>query len=602
MFDLIKEAEDLKAQGRWQEAVQRYHAAIAADTGAFKHIYWFNLGVLLSENNALADAENAYRSAIYIKPDFVHAWFNLGSAVERGGRKPQAAIIWQSMLDHPLVSRSKEVDMYLMVLSAQGRMHEEMREYEKAEAFLLESLLTQADQPKVIQHWVHLRQKQCKWPVYDVPQGMDIGELMKWSSPLSMLSASDDPGMQLAAAMRYVNEKVNMRLPVLKRSKPMNHHKIRIGFLSSNFCLHAVSLLTVELLELIDRSEFEVYGFCWSREDGTALRKRMLAAMDHYVPIGSMSDEQAALKIHDSEIDVLIDLQGITSGARPNILSYRPAPVQMTYLGFPGTTGHPCIDYVIADKYLIPAQYKPFYTEKPFYMPHVFQSSDRQRPMGKTPQRSDYGLPKDKFVYCTFNNNYKFTPTMFTAWMQILKKVPKSVLWLLEDNEWSKKELIKVAAQHGIKSDRLIFTGRVAPENYLARYVLADLFLDCYPFNGGTTVNDALWMRLPVLTLSGKVFASRMAGSLLTAMNMPELITEKLDDYVAKAVYYGSKPGVYAAMREKLGRQAEESPLFDMVGFVRGFEVQIKESGLQNSFFRISVKLESSNLGLQTGI
>ena len=205
-----------------------------------------------------------------------------------------------------------------------------MREYEKAEAFLLESLLTQADQPKVIQHWVHLRQKQCKWPVYDVPQGMDIGELMKWSSPLSMLSASDDPGMQLAAAMRYVNEKVNMRLPVLKRSKPMNHHKIRIGFLSSDFCLHAVSLLTVELLELIDRSEFEVYGFCWSREDGTALRKRMLAAMDHYVPIGSMSDEQAALKIHDSEIDVLIDLQGITSGARPNILSYRPAPVQKT--------------------------------------------------------------------------------------------------------------------------------------------------------------------------------------------------------------------------------------------------------------------------------
>jgi predicted O-linked N-acetylglucosamine transferase (SPINDLY family) len=572
MLKLIQEAEKLQKNGRWQDAAKLYETALAGDLGAAKHVAWFNLGTLLSQNEKLVEAENAYRSAIFAKPDFIQAWFNLGAVVEKAGRKPQAIKVWQSMVDHPLVSRLVEVDMYVMVLNSLGRIHEEIREFEKSEAYLLESLLTQPDQPKVIQHWVHLRQKQCKWPVYEVPEGTDAGELMKWTSPLAMLSASDDPGMQLATAMRFVQEKVNLKLQALPAKKNPPHTKLRIGFLSSDFCLHAVSLLTVELLELLDRTRFEVYGFCWSREDGSALQKRMIAAMDHHVRIGHLSDEEAAKNIQDRSIDILIDLQGITSGARPNILSYRPAPIQMTYLGFPGTTGHPCIDYVIADRFLIPVEMKPYYSEKPFYMPDVFQCSDRQRPVGPKPKKSTYGLPEDKFVFCTFNNNYKFTPSMFSAWMRVLQQVPNSVFWLLEDNIWSKNALIEQAQRHGIGADRLVFAGRVAPENYLARYTLADLFLDAYPFNGGTTANDALWMRLPVLTLTGKVFASRMAGSLLNALGMPELITQDLEDYVSKAVTYGNNPSVYKTMKKRLEKQAKTSALFDMPRFVRNFE------------------------------
>jgi predicted O-linked N-acetylglucosamine transferase (SPINDLY family) len=580
MLNVINEAEALQVSGRWKEAAQVYQTALAGPPSAHSHVYWFNLGVLYSQSNAQQEAEDAYRSAIYTKPDFIQAWFNLGASVERAGRKTHAITIWQSMLDHPLVSRTQEVDMYIMVLNAMGRIHEEMRLFEASEKFLLESLQTQPDQPKVIQHWVHLRQKQCKWPIYSDIEGTDKGELLKWTSPLAMLSASDDPGMQLATAIRFVHEKVNMRLPTLTSGKSLpfkGDRKLRLGFLSSDFCMHAVSLLTVELFELLDKSKVEVFGFCWSKEDGSYLRKRVISAMDHHIRIAEMTDEEAARCIHERGIDVLIDLQGITSGARPDILSYRPSNIQMTYLGFPGTTGHPCIDYVIADKFLIPEELKPFYTEKPFYMPEVFQCSDRQRPVGKTPEKSIYNLPEDKFIYCSFNNNYKFTPEIFKSWMRIVAATPNSIFWLLEDNEWSKSSLINEAAKLGVAADRLIFTGRVAPEDYLARYKLADLFLDAYPFNGGTTVNDALFVRLPVLTYSGRTFSSRMAGSLLNALDMPELITFSIEAYEKRAIELGTNKSYFGKVKKKLMRNANTSPLFDMPRFVRNFETKLIE-------------------------
>jgi predicted O-linked N-acetylglucosamine transferase (SPINDLY family) len=290
----------------------------------------------------------------------------------------------------------------------------------------------------------------------------------------------------------------------------------------------------------------------------------MLAAFDHYIPIHQMSDEQAAKIIFDEEVDILIDLHGITSGARPNILFYRPAPVQITYLGFPGTTGHPCIDYVIADKYLVPEEYKPFYSEKIIYMPDIFQCSDSMRIVGPTPKKSDYGLPEDKFIFCSFNNNYKITPEIFTAWMEILKGTPNSILWLLEDNHWAKRSMIEEAEKLSVDPARLYFAGRVSPENYLARYKLADLFLDCYPFNGGTTVNDALWVGLPVLTLSGRSFASRMAGSLLNASEMSIFITNSFSKYIIQAINFYSKN-----LKYNINTKHE---FFDSIKFTKQFE------------------------------
>ena len=563
-------ADRLNAAGRQADVVSLYQAWLASNTSPASHVIQFNLGVTLSQSERLAEAEAVYRAAILQKPDFSQAWFNLGAVVERLGRKEHALTIWQSMLDHPLAGPGLNRDLYLLVVNGMGRLLEEMREFERAEEKLLASLQCDPDQPKVIQHWVHLRQKQCKWPVYAGLDQPGPGDLLKATSPLAMLSASDDPGLQLAAAVRFVHERVNLRVPALAPASGYRHGKLRIGFLSSDFCLHAVSLLTVELLELLDRERFELYGFCWSREDGSALRARVIKAFDRFVRIAGQDDATAAQLIREHEIDIVVDLQGITSGARPDILSWRPAPVQITYLGFPGPTGHPGIDYVIADHYLIPDAEKPFYTETPLYLP-VFQCSDRQRPVAALPSRQDCGLPDDAFVFCCFNNNYKFTPEMFGAWMRILTQTPGSVLWLLADNPWSKREVLAHAAAHGVDPARLLFAPRVAPDQYLARYTAADLFLDAYPFNGGTTANDALWMGLPVLTRSGRTFASRMAGSLLTALDLPELITDTLADYESRAVQIARDPTLHAALRARLVAGRDTSALFDMPRFVRDF-------------------------------
>lgn len=573
---LIAIAERLGLAGRHADAAKLYQLWLSHCTSAADYIVRFNLGVTLSQLERLAEAEKAYRDAVYRKPDFVQAWFNLGAVIERQGRADNALIIWQSMLDHPLVGPQLNRDLYLMVLNSMGRLMEENRQFEAAEAKLRASLEADPEQPKVIQHWVHLRQKQCKWPVFVAPVGLSAGELLKATSPLAMLSASDDPGLQLATASRFVSERVNQRVPGLAPKQGYRHERLRIGFLSSDFCLHAVSLLTVELFELIDRERFEVYGFCWSREDGSALRARVKSAMDYFLPIGGMDDGAAAQLIRQQEIDVLIDLQGLTSGARPNILAYRPAPVQVTYLGFPGPTGLPCVDYVIADQYLIPDAEKPFYSETPLYLP-VFQCSDRQRPVAPRPTRKECGLPEGRFVFCCFNNNYKFNEEMFSCWMRILAAVPDSLFWLLADNQWSQQNMYECAKRYGVERERLVFAPRVSPELYLARYTVADLFLDAYPFNGGTTVNDALWMGLPVLTRSGRTFASRMAGSLLTALALPELITDNLQDYEQRAIVLASEREELRALRARLERDKAGSLLFDMPRFVRAFEDGIRQ-------------------------
>ena len=579
---VITLADRLSNSGRVPDVIRLYQTWLAHQQTPVNHIIQFNLGVILSQQNQLAAAEAAYRAAIMLKPDFAQAWFNLGAIIERLGRKENALVIWQCMLDHPLATPDQNRELYLLVVNGMGRLLEEMREFERAEAKLLASLQCDPAQPKVIQHWVHLRQKQCKWPVYSDLDAPSPGELLKFTSPLAMLSASDDPGLQLATSIRFVHERVNLRVPALAPPGGYRHNKLRIGFLSSDFCLHAVSLLTVELLELLDRDRFELYGFCWSREDGSALRARVIKAFDQFIRIASLDDAAAAAAIRQHEIDVVIDLQGITSGARPDIIAWRPAPVQITYLGFPGPTGHPGIDYVIADRYLIPDVEKPYYSETPLYLPHVFQCSDRQRPVAALPTRQECGLPESGFVFCCFNNNYKFTPEMFAAWMHILEQTPGSVLWLLADNPWSKQALLARAAEYGIDPGRLLFAPRVSPDQYLARYTAADLFLDAYPFNGGTTANDALWMGLPVLTRSGRTFAARMAGSLLTALDLPELITVTLEEYTARAIEIAVNATMHADLKQRLTAGRATSPLFDMPRFVRDFGDAISRVAAKN--------------------
>jgi predicted O-linked N-acetylglucosamine transferase (SPINDLY family) len=574
---LIGEAETLGGKQLLPLAAVLYQTWLQRNQTSFNHIALFNLGTVLFNLGDLEGAKQAYLQASELSPSFVQPHFNLGLIYEREGKIDEAVSEWRWIDDHVLPNNLEHKSLLLLALNNLGRVLENQKLYGSSLDYLTRSLELEANQADVLHHWTYLREKQCAWPVYAPLNGVSFELMRESTSALAMLSLSDDPAQQLAAARHYVQNKLLQDAPRLAPSQPYKHRKIRVAYCSSDFCMHPVAMLTVELFELHDREQFEVYGFCWTNQGHSALRQRVIDAMDHFEQIGHLSDEAAAQLIRQHEIDILVDLHGQTLGARANMLAYRPAPVQITYLGLPATTGLPSIDYVIADRFLIPEEFTPFYSEKPLYMPDVYQISDRQRKVADIPSRSSCNLPEQGFVFCSFNNNYKYTPEVFKAWMTILGEVPGSVLWLLADNPWSEINLKNHTKGHGINSDRLIFAPRVAPEHYLARYAVADLFLDSFPFNAGTTANDALWMGLPVLTLTGRTFASRMAGALLTAAELPELITYDLDSYIDKAVMLANEPQECVRLRAHLQHVKHNGVLFDTPRFVRHLEQRFKQ-------------------------
>jgi len=571
LAELVTEAQRLQQGGQADAAVALYRRWMAADgpgVAAMRHVASFNLGTLLGAMNRPDEAEAAYREAVALQPAFAHARLNLGHLLERAGKPDEALAQWQAVLDTSVAS-----DLRVHAWNNRGRLLEQLRRYPEAEAALRESLLINPEQPNVVQHFVHLRQKQCAWPVY-APVG-DVGpnRLLMGTSLLAMMGMSDDPALQLLSAVRFANERVPKAPPVaLHSTMPPRRGKIRIGYLSGDLHMHAVGLLTPELFELHDREKFEVWAFCWTPDSALPQRQRIVKAMDQVVRLAGVDDATAARLIAEAGIDVLVDLQGLTSGARPAILGYRAAPVQISYLGLPGTSGLPGVDWILADDYVMPPELEPYCTERPIRLPHCYQVSDRQREVAPTPPRSRYGLPEDRFVFCSFNNNHKFTPEVFGAWMRILQQVPGSVLWLLADNDTARENMLRQADTHGLDRDRLIFAPRVAPPEYLARFQCADLVLDTFPYNAGTTASDALWMGTPIVTWSGKTYISRMAGSLLTAVGLPELATPSLAEYERLAVTLGRQPARVASYKRYLAEQGRSSPLFNLPQIVRDIE------------------------------
>jgi predicted O-linked N-acetylglucosamine transferase (SPINDLY family) len=569
---LIECASQLEAGQRGHLAAVLYQTWLARNNSPYAYAGYFNLGVTLSNEGDLPGAKAAYQRSIELFPGFVQPRLNLGTLFERMNQLDNAITEWRWVEQNVSATEGENKGFVLMALNNLGRVLEGKKQFHDALALLTRSLAIEPLQPDSLHHWVHLRQKQCIWPVYAPLAGVTFEDMQQATSALAMMSISDDPARQLDAARRFVQKKVRSDVPTLANPKAYGHSKLRIAYVSSDFSLHPVSMLTAELFELHDREHFEVYGYCWSPEDGSGLRQRVISAMDHFIRIHQMSDEAAAQLIRAHEIDILVDLQGQTAGARANLLAYRPAPIQITYLGLPATTGLPSIDYVIADRFLIPEEIAPYYSEKPLYMPDVYQVSDRKRAVGPKPSRESCGLPAEGFVFCSLNNNFKYTPEVFAVWMNILHRTPDSVLWLLSDNPWAEENLIREAQARGIEKTRLIFAARVSPEDYLARYAAADLFLDTFPFNAGTTANDALWMSLPVLTYSGRSFASRMAGALLTAAKLDELITYNLKDYEEKAVLLANNPDECRRLKAHLNQVHENGTLFDTALFVHHLE------------------------------
>ena len=538
---LFSKAEALTAQGEAGNALKLYQAYVAHDAAENKHMAYFNMGSLQQSQGDTVGAEASYRASTAINSSLAQATINLGLLLEKTGRKPEALIEWAKVSDPAPGTPEFSKDMQTMALNHMGRVLEDHKQYELAEKTLARSLAIDTKQTGVLQHWIHIRQKSCAWPVYTDLPGISRNDMLMATSPLAMLALTDDPVQQLLTAHAFVGRTYGFKEEFLCKGRVYQHDKLRIGYVSGDLCTHAVGLLLPELLEGHDHSQFEIYGYDFSPEDGTAVRTRLKTCFDHLRPIHTLSDRQVAEMVLIDEIDVLIDLHGLSAGARPGIFALHPAPKQGTYLGFIGTTGMPWFDFVIADKYVLPEELTPYFTEKPLYVDGSFIPLTRDDTPVRDAKRSEFDLPEDAFVMAAFGNVYKITHEMFATWMDILKEIPKAVLWLIDDNATTTANLKAHAQAAGADVERIIFTPRSSHEEYRAKLNLADVFLDTFPYNCGSTTNDVMNANVPIVTLSGNSLVSNMGKSILSSMSLFSNIAFDYSEYKILVIEIANK-------------------------------------------------------------
>ena len=392
-------------------------------------------------------------------------------------------------------------------------------------------------------------------------------------APLTFLPYCDDGALRRVCSESFVTDRIPPTGTPLWTGEWPAHDRIRIAYVSSDFHQHATAELIAGLIERHDRTRFEVTAISFSPNDGSPLRARIAGAFDHFMDVRRTGDADVARLLRAREIDIAVDLKGHTEGSRPGILAIRPCPVQVNWLGYPGTIGAPWLDYIIADAVVLPFSDQRYYSEKIVHLPHCYQANDSKRVIAETmPGRAESGLPERGFVFCCFNAAWKITPAVFDIWMQLLKALPDSVLWLLEDNAAMKANLRSAAAARGLDSARLVFAPRAAPALHLARHRLADLFLDTLPYGAHTTASDTLWTGLPLLTCLGAQFDGRVAASLLRTIGLPELVTASLEDYQALALALARNPEQLAGLRARLAANRLSSPLYDVERFARDIE------------------------------
>ena len=573
VVELIQAAEALRAAGTPDLSVDLYKRWIAADTtNPLLFAVLFNYSVLLTAQNDLAGARAALERAIAVKPDFFPALINLGGILEKLGAPDKAVNSWMTVINKLAEITGAAVGYKLTALKQIGRILESSQQNAAAETTLRQSLEIDPTQRQIIEHFVSLRLLQCEWPIIS-GGGVDRKALLQKMGPLPMSIYTDDPLLQLASAWDYAKETTGYHTPCPDmRPRAADPGRLRIGYLSSDLRSHAVGSLMPEVFELHDRRKLEVFAYYCGRAAEDPIKVRIRNAIEHWVDISTMDDAAAARRIAADGIDILVDLNGNTREARTGVFALRPAPVIVNWLGYPGTMGSPYHHYIIADEWIIPKGHEIYYSENVARLP-CYQPNDRKRVVAeRRPERSDAKLPADAMVYCCFNGTQKISRFTFERWMTILGRVPGSVLWLLDGGEDTRKRLLERAAQRGISAERVIFAPKMAHPDHLARYVLADLFLDTSPYGAHTTASEALWMGVPILTLSGNSFASRVCGSLARAAGLPEAICRSPDEYVERAVALGKDKAEIQRLKSKLASQRDTCVLFDMGSHVRHLE------------------------------
>jgi len=493
------------------------------------------------------------------------------------GAGGEAVLQWQQVPARLPQITGENINYKTVALKQIGRVLERGFLDAHAEEVLRQGLDIDPNQSDVVQHWVSLRQRQCKWPVLQPFGQITRSKLLEGISALSLGAYTDDPMLQLANAYRYC--KFTIGRPTMSlgdkhkaRLQDRTSKRLKIGYLSSDLREHAIGFLTAEIYGLHDREKVEVYMYYCGIPLEDETKARIKASGDHWVDVTPMPDEQVAQMIFDDGIDILVDVNGYTNGARTKVLAMRPAPIIVNWLGFPGTVASPYHNYIIADPFIIPKESEIYYSEKVMRLP-CYQPNDRKRKISpNVPTRQDAGLPEDAVVFCCFNGVHKITPFTWHRWMTILHQVPDSVLWLLDSIETTNARLKELAVQHGIAADRIIFAAKRRNPDHLARYPLADIFLDTAPYGAHTTSSDAMWMGVPVLTLAGRGFATRVCGSLVKSAGMEELICYTPESFVALAVELGKNKEKRAELRRKLLANRDSCVLFDTPLLVSSLE------------------------------
>lgn len=555
---LMNRGYALSALGRTEEARIDYARAVQLQPGMADGHY--NLGLVLAKLNRNEEALAAHDAALRLRPDYAQAHNDRGNALVALNRPAEAIPAFEQALR----LKGDFGEAWYNRGVALGKL----ARVEEAIASLDRAVRLKPDNRQALVLKAYLKAKICDWSSNALPPGV-TGD----AEPFLVLGMDDDPAGQLARARHWAHA----NYPVIQAPLPKaatRPQKLRIGYFSADFHDHPVMQAMARLFELHDRNRFEVHLFSLGPDKSDAMRQRALRAADHFHDVRTAGDGAIVKLARATKIDIAVDLMGYTKGSRTEIFAHRVAPLQLNYLGYPGTLGADFIDHIIADPWVIPEGEQRFYAEKVLRLQRCFMATDNSRAAAQDRfTRAQFGLPDDGIVFCCFNNGYKITPAEFSIWMRLLGKVAGSVLWLPRDSEAATANLTREAAACGIAPHRLVFAERMPDHaDYLARYRCADLFLDTFNYNAHVTASDALWAGLPIVTRSGSSFPARVAGSLLGAIGLPELVTQTPEAYEALALDLATRPDRLAATKAKLAANRLTTPLFDSEGFTRDIE------------------------------
>ena len=593
----LQRAVALHSQGKLDEAQELYRAVLRHRPMDFDALHM--LGVIALQSGQPEQAVSLIARALPMRPDHAQAHANMGSACLLTGKMALA-------LRH--YDRAIAIDpRFAGAHNNRGNALEQLgRHHEAAEAYgHLLALAPGAD--FAAGNRFHALRNICAWSGYSdtadaLKSAVDAGG--RADRPFSFLSVSDSGASQLRCARQYALSQ-GFATAAMQPPGARGHERIRVAYLSADFREHVVAYVMAGIYESHDATRFDTVGVALAAPDESEILLRNKASLGDFVDVSGMSDAEAAAILRGMEIDIVVDLAGFTQGCRPGILARRPAVVQINMLGFPGTMGVPYIDYIVGDDFVIPESSQAAYAEQVIRLPDTFQATDSRRSTLSpivSPSRAQLQLPESGIVLCSFNNAYKFNPATFDVWARVMRQVRDSVLWLLAGDPRTQERLRAEAETRGIESQRLVFAPRMPYAEHLARLTQADLFLDTLPFNAGATASDALWAGVPVLTCAGEAFAARMAGSLLHAIGLPELVTSDMAGYERCAVELASDPSRLAALKHRLAANRHTYPLFNTRGYCRNLEAaythiwQLAERGAQPASFRVEATPVSAEL------